>query len=615
MQYEIGLTAPCGELSYEGETLRFTSSEAVENAFAEMSFSFPDWEKETYVFMPACAYNGNRFAQIESSYPPIYEEAQIGVNPLPVTTKIPALHPDGSGRMEVAVGDLSVPCVGLFAPEKKQAFFLFTEQQWQGRNIGFAVEWGRVVIELPVHRKECYRLCAPWQPSSDRGFSARAGEKISMRVRILTAECADLPAFFEIFFRNRKSVMRGAHAENLYTPALWQIMERHFNACNFSGEYYAEINLRWKCGWCGGGQSTLALLRAGNAISRARAVKTLDFMTSHISPSGFFYGMINKGEVIDDARGRPYLKHAHLVRRSADALYYLFDHFEIISPKKQWVDAAKCVSDAFARLYLRYGSFGQLVNDQSGEMLFGTTACGAIAIGALARASRYFGEDAYLQIAKDAGEKYYREFICTGLTYGGPGDVLCAPDSESGYAMVESLMALYEITGEEKWLSYAKDAAHLFSSWVVAYPYRFPEGSEFARLGINAVGSVFASVQNKHSSPGIATFAGKALYDLYRHTGDGEYLSLLRDIAFYIPQSVSTAARPIFSWPDKNAPSRPLPEGYICERVNTSDWEGEDRVGGVFCYSCWCESSLILTFSELFGNPKIRESLLSDGGK
>ena len=237
MQYEIGLAAPCGELSYEGETLRFTSSETVENAFAEMSFSFPDWEKETYVFMPACAYNGNRFAQIESSYPPIYEEAQIGVNPLPVTTKIPALHPDGSGRMEVAVGDLSVPCVGLFAPEKKQAFFLFTEQQWQGRNIGFAVEWGRVVIELPVHRKECYRLCAPWQPSSDRGFSARAGEKISMRVRILTAECADLPAFFEIFFRNRKSVMRGAHAENRYTPALWQIMERHFNECNFSGEY------------------------------------------------------------------------------------------------------------------------------------------------------------------------------------------------------------------------------------------------------------------------------------------------------------------------------------------------------------------------------------------
>ena len=114
MQYQIKLSAPCGKLSYESEMLTFIASGTVENAFAEMTFSFPDWEKDTYVFLPACAYNGNRFAQVEASYPPIYAESQICKNTSPVTTKIPALHPDGSGRIEVAVGDLSVPCGGLF---------------------------------------------------------------------------------------------------------------------------------------------------------------------------------------------------------------------------------------------------------------------------------------------------------------------------------------------------------------------------------------------------------------------------------------------------------------------------------------------------------------------
>ncbi len=95
MQYKIELSPSSGELSYQNETLSFTASENLENAFFEISFLFPEWEKDTYVFLPACAYNGNRFPQVEASYPPIYEEAQIGENPEPIITKIPALAPDG----------------------------------------------------------------------------------------------------------------------------------------------------------------------------------------------------------------------------------------------------------------------------------------------------------------------------------------------------------------------------------------------------------------------------------------------------------------------------------------------------------------------------------------
>ena len=243
---------------------------------------------------------------------------------------------------------------------------------------------------------------------------------------------------------------------------------------------------------------------------------------------------------------------------------------------------------------------------ENGEILYGGTASGASAIGALVRAWRYFGYQKYLDVAKLAGEKYYTDYVSKGITYGGPGEALCAPDSESAYAMVESMVLLFEAEHEEKWLKYAVDSLHLLSSWVMPYSYVFPAESELGRLKINTVGSVFANVQNKHSAPGLCTASGEAIYKIYQYTNVREYLELLRDIAFFIPQCVSTEERPIFSW--DREPRRLLP-GWICERVNTSDWEGADRVGGVFASSCWCETSLLLSFSELIWNEEIFKEL------
>jgi hypothetical protein len=80
------------------------------------------------------------------------------------------------------------------------------------------------------------------------------------------------------------------------------------------------------------------------------------------------------------------------------------------------------------------------------------------------------------------------------------------------------------------------------------------------------------------------------------------------DILFFIPQCVSAEERPIFSWDDE--PKRLLP-GWICERVNTSDWEGRERVGEVFHSSCWCEASVLLSFSELIWNEEIAKEIAS----
>lgn len=606
MKYTISLDSNNGTARFSGDAVTLTAQRDCSDTRFSLSVVFSDWEEDAYVFLPACAYNGNRFRRRRTNYPPEYTVAECGVNPAPVITDVPALNPDGSGKIQVTAGDLSVPCFGVFFIHKQTGFFVFTEQACKGKNIGFFVESGRVTVQFPVIRSLCYRICRTDEPSEDSGIFAAAGETVTAKVLIKEFACADIPGFFEWFFQNRRCLLSDAPAQSRYTRKLWDTMEAHMNRDNFSGEYYAEMSKNWQCGWVGGGMSSLPLLQHGNEISRERAIQTLDYMTSKVSPMGFFYSTIINGEIRGDGCGSPHMRNSTLTRKNGDALYFLLKHFAVMPPKDTWVQAAGNCADAFVRLYERYGDFGQFVNVENGEMIFGGTTSGASVIGALVAAWRYFADEKYLSVAKCAGEKYYQNFVFRGLTYGGPGEALCAPDSESCYAMVESMVLLYEATKEEKWLRYGKDSLHLLSSWVMPYSYVFPAECEFARRKINTVGSVFANVQNKHSAPGLCTASGDAIYKLYQYTGNEAYWQLLKDIVSFIPQCVSTQENPIYSW---DQPPRKLLPGCICERVNTSDWEGPEYIGGVFDVSCWCETSLLLTFTELAWNKEILEKL------
>lgn len=114
---------------------------------------------------------------------------------------------------------------------------------------------------------------------------------------------------------------------------------------------------------------------------------------------------------------------------------------------------------------------------------------------------------------------------------------------------------------------------------------------EFGRLNMKTVGSVFANVQNKHSAPGICTLSGDSLYKLYRWTKDERYLQMLREISLTISQYMSRQDRPIYSRDE--VPEALLP-GVICERVNMSDWEGENlRRESIGKYSCNSQSLMV----------------------
>ena len=596
MEYILNCSSKDGTCKLKDNEIIFTASKENEETFFSMSVSFPQWEEDCYIMMPACVYNGNKFKKVVRSYPPMYHLDESGPDCEALITDVPALNPAGTGSIQVTSGDMSVPCVGIYNRQKKQGFFIFTEQEIKSKNIGFTLEKGRLNISYPANRTDIYRFCRPHETSGDTGIKVDAAEKISSRYKINTFPCDGMADFYNQFFKLRKSLIKSQRAPFLYTQELWSIMEKHFNEHNFSGEYYAETSKVWQCGWVGGGISNYPLLKFGNKISKERSIKTIDFLTTHQAPSGFYYGIVKDGKILDDSFSTSGMENLHLTRKSADALYFLFKNFTLTTPKQGWIESAKKCSDALVNLFNKYGTFGQFVNIITGEMIVGCSTSSSIATAALVKAWEFFNDEKYIKTAQASLEHYFSIFIETGITNGGPGEILGAPDSESAFGLLESCIALYEADKNKKWLEYAKVIANYCSSWVVAYSYKFPEGSEFNRLNINTVGSIFANVQNKHSSPGIASLSGDSLLKLYKYTGNEMYLELIKDIAYFIPQCVSTDNKPIYSWDN---PSRKLPEGFINERVNMSDWESARCVGGVFYESCWPETSLILSFVEL----------------
>lgn len=579
---------------------------------------------DDFVFMPACCYAGNQFEAIKTDYPPLFTPQQAQVE-MPLTiTDVPRLEKDGSGTIEVTTGDLAVPCAGVFSKSQGKGLLLYTVQQVEGHNLGLAYADGALTLSWPHLRKKAMYRWPHMVPSTDRGIPLEKGRQVRIPYRAFVFQCDDITEFYRVFFETRKCMgLDDTRPVPLPAAEQWRIHQDKFNRMNWREKrgFYSvgttdDLGQIWQPGWVGGAMSTLALMKLGGELEWTRGLSTLEYLFSLQAPTGFFYE-------IGDLDGRPHgmgfgapgAENWHLVRKSGDVLYFLFLHFRLMESRGQAVPphfeaGARKVADAFVRLWREYGQFGQFVDLETGKLAVGGSTSGAIVPAGLVAAFRWFGQPEYLKVACAAAELYHRRDLSAGYTTGGPGDMLQCPDSESAFALLESFAALFEETGEALWLRRAEAAAHYCSSWVVAYNYTFPPDSEFARLGMKTTGCVFANLQNKHAAPGICTLPGAALLKLHRWTGEAAYLELLRDIAFSIGQYMSTEARPIWSWdapkdpalmhdPNATAPREKLPSGFICERVNMSDWEGVRCVGGVFCGSCWPEAANMLTLAEV----------------
>lgn len=584
-------------------------------ASVSVDLDFSVWSEKNYVLLPAATYNGNRFLSRKIPYSPkLYFVQDIGADKPVIITDVPRLNiGEGVSRIQERSGSLATPAIGFHSEKSRRGFLLLTSQGNEFGDYGIGIEENRgrtcatISLTSPVVRElHSYRICDSEFPSLDELRDFKAGDEVTFRFRVLDFTAPKLQALFDKFAVVRKEFFSETKKKSaLPYSACLALQEEKFNRDNFVPKHgYYAIGPRqnflqdWQIGWTGGMISTYPLLFAGDTATRKNVLRNFDWLFPHgIAPSGFFWDSGRNGtEWIGGDIRKPHTGHWHLIRKSGDAVFFIIKQFLLmeklgITVKPEWRNGTRGVCEAFVKLWNNHQQFGQFVNSLSGEICVGGSTSGAIVPAALVLAAHYFRKPKYLKVAEAAAEKFYREFTVKGLSCGGPGDACQNPDSESWFALIESYVALYEATVKKNWLVRAGETARQFSTWVVSYDFNFPPSSTFGKAGIRTIGSVYANTQNKHSAPGLCTLSGLGLLKLFRATGDTFYLELLRDIAHGLPQYLPHPLKPL-------GDAKP---GWMCERVNLTDWEGPDRIGETLKMTTWAETSLMLTAIEIPG--------------
>ncbi|HLP38189.1 hypothetical protein [Lacibacter sp.] len=591
---------------------------------------FNNWRTENFVLAPAALYNGNRFDSrvIPYSpklhyYAPGYKSptdqhknipADIGKNVSTIISDVPRLAVGaGVSRVQFRSGDMSTPAVGFYAPSQQRICWLLTDQGNQMGDYGIDIEETKdrskaiVSITAPVVREGYqYKIATTREPSPDRGYHFKKGDAFSIRFFLYTAAASDLQSLYDEFtwLRTLPVYNRSVVHQLPFSQASSIMIDGlNLNDWNNAFDYYSIGSWkRWTPGWTGGFQLLYSLLLSKpDSLTHSRIMRNLRFaFTQSVSPSGFFWDAVEQGIPVSGDYRRPHTSNWHLVRRSADGLFYALQLLQYLDKTDmEWAkksrmpegyrDTIRRVADAFLHQWKKEGQLGQFVDNYTGDIIVGGSASGSLAPAALTLAANYFKNVEYLNAAKAIMYYFDTAFIRKGYTTGGPADALQNPDSESAYSMIESAVTLYEATGEKQWLETAERMTTQFATWVSSYNYQFPSGSTFGKLGILSNGAVWANTQNKHGSPNICTHGGLGLLKLYLATGKNFYRDLLHDITHNSVQYISRKDKPIGA----------IPAGGVDERCSTTDWlEG---IGEVLNQTTWAQIANMLTVNQIPG--------------
>ncbi len=577
------------------------------SAGVAVAFDFEGWSTENYVMIPASVYNGNRNRIVNRDYAAGLDRIDLYKKELPLTTTgLPQLSPDlgNLSKIEVTACNATTPAICFYSKKLKRAFILLTEQGIRTAN--GIIDNGLIVSESHDRTKATIMVSAPgvrelkpefvgFSPSPDRGKDFKAGDEITLRLRIYCFETPDIPGLLEKFMSVRKGITGPNQPRNLmpFSEAA-KVMTKNIDNRYFDNSpyrFYRPENADWiSFGWVGGLMNTYPMLVSGDELHRERAANTFDFAIPRAQgTAGYFYGALNFDGKCFGREGYDEFPWITLTRKNGDVLYWMIKQFQLLRfqgkqdfIKPEWEANIRRLAEAFSGTWKKSGQWGNFVNINTGEVAVYNTTSGASAIGGLALASEYFKNPEFMKIAVAAAHFYYnRDFVSMGMTTGACADILQNADSESAAALMTSLMVLYELTGDRMWLEKSRNVANLCATWTVSYDYEMPPQSELALLGAKVAGAYWASTQNKHGAPGICTTSGDALFKIYRGTGDRRYAELIRDIAHAWAEGVQ-------------------PDGSISERLTYCDADSRGSRGTGW-KTGWNELNGILMAMELPG--------------
>jgi len=596
------------------------------------------WSSANYVLVPGAVYAGNRFPALRRPYPPhIRDLGQNGHRLHLDIGDLPRLSADpGRSHLDQTSLDAAVPGLGLYCPAHGQGWLWLTPQASAQGPYGLEVientdrTAAEILLLTPgfIHPLPDDADAEPGigklsavhlHPENARPANLVAGDSLQLTFEMHQFACPSVAELFARLFRYRTSRFRPnlrPAPDVLPFSAAWDLVAGKHNADNWhEGRGLYRIGLPWlpgqftqfwQNGWVGGGATAYAMAQEGDAMAQARAGRNLDFiLTSGLSPRGLFKAIMGEDGAWKGDGCEGWDEPWCLVRRQGDTLFFVLRQLLLCRERNEtvpapWIETTRRAAIALCEVWEQEGEFGFQLNYDTGRLMIRGSTSGALIPGALVLAAQYFREPRFLDVARAAAAHYRDHDLAWGVTTGGPGDAVQAPDGESIFGLIESFILLHEHTRESGWLEAALQACHQAASWSIAYPYTFPPHSALGALGIDARGALLANAQNKCGVPGICTLSGQGILRTFRASGDEALLDLLRDIAHALPQYVSRADRPIPARLTWAHPMSHLPVGWICERVNiTPSWP--EQLGEQSAYSCWCEVALMLTWCDLPG--------------
>ncbi|MCU0317358.1 MAG: hypothetical protein MUC92_12270, partial [Fimbriimonadaceae bacterium] len=575
--------------------------------------------RETFILVPGAVVDGNRFRVQPSGYAPMFDAA-CPDETTPVIGRIPRLDAAGNdSSIQLLAGGSSLPTLFAFSPYLNQmvqvstsAYLPHPSDFWA--ETGLTITQSKTTIDLsldfPAKRSHRYRMLDDLALSPDQPASLKPNDRLTIKGMINGNTCQSIQDLMKFVKDGRNPLHPPGEIKPQYPlEAAAKLIAENLDLTRWSEEggcYFDHMDGSTQTiqpGWTGGGMNTLYLLTEGSDTQRQRAWRTIDTLINLAqTQSGLMAGYLRNGQQGGDGFDAKHASDWHLLRKSGDFALFLLRHCKELESQNEkvpqrWQEALQNLLTSFKEIHGTHGRFGQFVDVNTKEIVVGGESAAGSVVAALAEGGAWLGDDEAIEIAKVAGKRIATEAIAAGGTFGGPGEILKAPDSESSFGLLEGLVSLWEVTRDDTYLNLAEAIAHQAITWVVPYDYKFPPKSTFGTMEMQTTGTVIASAQNKHSSPGICTFSSLALLKVARATEDQTLLAISRDIAKTLPQYVSRSDRPIRACNGEN-----LPNGWICERVNMSDWElGGIGQGEVFYGTCWCETSVLLSALELPG--------------
>ena len=177
---------------------------------------------------------------------------------------------------------------------------------------------------------------------------------------------------------------------------------------------------------------------------------------------------------------------------AADCYFEAYDLLQKAGiDKPEYLDMAYGICNHALQTQAESGAYAKAWrNDGSVRGHKGTVGC--FLILPMLKAYQKSGEQKYLDSAVRAFDLYYSELERDGFTTAGALDTYSI-DKESSSPLLRDALALYDVTGDEKYVACAEKIAWYLTTWMMYYTIAYPADSDIGRTGFDTFGGTAVS--------------------------------------------------------------------------------------------------------------------------